>query len=67
MLRRQVLLNATATLSEFTGVVVRGVEAGTTKADALDIGERIDTRGLHTTGELRDKAESLIRVAAEDI
>jgi hypothetical protein len=49
------------------GVVVRGVEAGISKDDGLDIVERIDARGLHMTGELRDTAETLIREAAEDI
>lgn len=56
-----------ATVTGTIGVVVRGVEAGTTKADAIDIVERIDARGLHMTGELREKAESLIQEAAEDI
>jgi predicted nucleic acid-binding protein len=56
-----------ATVTGTVGVVVRGVEAGISKDDGLDIVERIDARGLHMTGELRDTAETLIREAAEDI
>ena len=56
-----------ATVTGTIGVVVRGVEAGISKDDGLDIVERIDARGLHMTGELRDKAESLIQEAAEEI
>ncbi|APE95069.1 hypothetical protein [Halodesulfurarchaeum formicicum] len=56
-----------ATVTGTIGVVVRGVKAGISKDDGLDIVERIDARGLHMTGELREKAESLIQETAEDI
>lgn len=56
-----------ATVTGTIGVVVRGVEAGISNEDGLGIVERIDARGLHMTGELRDTAETLIREAAEEI
>ncbi|MFB6114113.1 MAG: hypothetical protein ABEJ58_08440 [Halodesulfurarchaeum sp.] len=56
-----------ATVTGTIGVVVRAVEEGLSESAGLDILERIDSRGLHTTGELREKAESLIREAAEDV
>lgn len=55
-----------ATVTGTIGVVVRGVEAGISKDDGLDIVERLDARGLHMTGELRERAESLIREVAEE-
>lgn len=56
-----------ATVTETVGVVVCGVETGISKDDGLDIVERIDPRGLNMTGELRDKPETLIQAAAEEI
>lgn len=56
-----------ATVTGTIGVVVRAVEEGISAEDGLAILERIDSRGLHMTGELRDKAESLIREVADDI
>ncbi|MDZ7850547.1 MAG: hypothetical protein U5K70_06975 [Halodesulfurarchaeum sp.] len=55
-----------ATVTGTIGVLVRAVEAGVEEEDGLDILERIDSRGLHMTGELREKAESLIHEAAEE-
>lgn len=55
-----------ATVTGTIGVIIRAVEEGISEEEGLDILERIDSRGLHMTGELRDKAASLIREAAED-
>ena len=55
-----------ATVTGTIGVVVRAVDEGLSVSAGLDILERIDSRGLHMTGELRDKAESLIREASEE-
>jgi len=55
-----------ATVTGTIGVVVRAVEEGLSESAGLDILDRIDSRGLHMTGELREKAESLIHEAAED-
>ncbi|MFB6152682.1 MAG: hypothetical protein ABEJ27_00375 [Halodesulfurarchaeum sp.] len=55
-----------ATVTGTIGVIVRAVEEGVPESEGLDILERIDSRGLHMTGELREKAESLIHEGAED-
>ncbi|MFB6267136.1 MAG: hypothetical protein ABEI31_05715 [Halodesulfurarchaeum sp.] len=55
-----------ATVTGTIGVLVRSVGEGLPESAGLDILERIDSRGLHMTGELREKAESLIHEAAED-
>jgi predicted nucleic acid-binding protein len=55
-----------ATVTGTIGVLVRAVEEGLSESVGLDILERIDSRGLHMTGELRETAESLIHEAAED-
>lgn len=47
------------------GVVVRAVEEGLDATEAKALVRRIDSRGLHMTGELREKAYDLIESAAE--
>jgi predicted nucleic acid-binding protein len=47
------------------GVVVRAVAEGRlTEEEAKDLVRRLDSRGLHMTGELREKADELIEDAA---
>ena len=47
------------------GVVVRAVAEGDlTEQEARALVRRLDSRGLHTTGELREKADELIEDAA---
>ena len=49
------------------GVVVRAVAEGDlTEREAKDLVRRLDGRGLHTTGELREKADGLIEEAAQE-
>ena len=47
------------------GVVVRSVEEGLDREEAYTLVDRIDSHGLHMTGNLREKAYSLIDEAAE--
>lgn len=54
-----------ATVTGTIGVVVRAVEEGYAKDDARVLVRRIDSNGLHMTGELREKADALINHAAE--
>lgn len=47
------------------GVVVRAVAEGRlTEQEAKELVRRLDSRGLHMTGELREKADELIEDAA---
>lgn len=54
-----------ATVTGTIGVVVRAVEEGYARDDARALVRRIDSNGLHMTGELREKADALIDDAAE--
>jgi predicted nucleic acid-binding protein len=55
-----------ATVTGTLGVVVRNVADGELAADeAKDLVRRLDSHGLHMTGELREKADELIDDAAE--
>lgn len=47
------------------GVVVRAVEAGRSGAEGKAIVRRLDSHGLHMTGELRETAIDLVDAAAE--
>jgi predicted nucleic acid-binding protein len=53
-----------ATVTGTIGVVVRAVHEGMTAEDVKDLIREIDSRGLHMTGELREKAYKLIDDAA---
>lgn len=54
-----------ATVTGTIGVIVRATEAGMTEETAKRLVRRIDSHGLHMTGELREKAYDLIEGAAE--
>lgn len=54
-----------ATVTGTIGVLVRAVEEGYDERDAKTLLRRIDSNGLHMTGELREKAAQLIADAAE--
>ena len=54
-----------ATVTGTVGVIIRAVEDGLDREEAYTLVRRIDSHGLHMTGELRDKAYSLIDTAAE--
>lgn len=53
-----------ATVTGTIGVVVRAVDEGKSPEDAKALVRRIDERGLHLTGELRETAYDLIDEAA---
>ena len=53
-----------ATVTGTIGVVVRAVDDGLSSKSAHEVIDRIDSRGLHMTGSLREKAYSLIEDAA---
>ncbi|WP_248908822.1 hypothetical protein [Halocatena marina] len=53
-----------ATVTGTVGVIVRAVEEGYARDDARALVRRIDSNGLHMTGELREKADTLIDEAA---
>ncbi|OYR80477.1 hypothetical protein DJ71_04415 [Halorubrum sp. E3] len=53
-----------ATVTGTVGVVVRAVEKGLDREEAYTLINRIDSHGLHMTGDLREKAYSLIDNAA---
>lgn len=56
-----------ATVTGTIGVVVRAVEErGMTVEAGKDLVRRIDSHGLHMTGELRERAYSLVEAAAEN-
>lgn len=54
-----------ATVTGTVGVIVRAVEEGLDREEAYNLVRRIDSHGLHMTGNLREKAYSLIDDAAE--
>jgi predicted nucleic acid-binding protein len=54
-----------ATVTGTVGVVVRAVHEGMPADEAKDLIREIDSRGLHMTGELREKALELIDEAAD--
>ncbi|WP_435099034.1 hypothetical protein [Halorubrum sp. N11] len=54
-----------ATVTGTVGVVVRAVEEGLDREEAYNLIRQIDSHGLHMTGDLREKAYSLIDDAAE--
>ena len=55
-----------ATVTGTVGVVVRAVHEGLDPDEAKDLIRRIDSRGLHMTGELRETAYRLIDEAAKE-
>jgi|APHM01.1.fsa_nt_gi Predicted nucleic acid-binding protein, contains PIN domain len=56
-----------ATVTGTIGVVVRAVSAGRLTADeGTELVRRLDSHGLHLTGELREQADDLIADAATD-
>lgn len=55
-----------ATVTGTIGVVVRAVEEGISAEEGKELVRRIDSHGLHLTGELRDTAYDLIEDAASD-
>jgi hypothetical protein len=55
-----------ATVTGTVGVLVRGVrERELSAEDGKELVRRVDSRGLHMTGELREKAYELVEDAAE--
>jgi predicted nucleic acid-binding protein len=55
-----------ATVTGTVGVIVRAVEEhGMTAEEGKDLVRRVDSHGLHMTGELREKAYDLVEEAAE--
>lgn len=54
--------NVTGTI----GVVIRAVTEGLTASDGKDLVRRIDSHGLHMTGELREIAYQLVEESAEN-
>ena len=55
-----------ATVTGTIGVVVRAVSAGRITADeGTELVRRLDSHGLHLTGELREQADDLIAEAAD--
>ena len=54
-----------ATVTGTVGVIVRAVESGLDEREAKELVRRIDSHGLHMTGELRERAYELIEAAAE--
>ncbi|ESS08406.1 MAG: putative nucleic acid-binding protein, contains PIN domain protein [uncultured archaeon A07HN63] len=56
-----------ATVTGTIGVIVRAVSAGRVTADeGTELIRRLDSHGLHLTGELREQADDLIADAATD-
>ncbi|WP_254537245.1 hypothetical protein [Halomarina litorea] len=62
---RTVTRGLDATVTGTIGVVTRAVEEGMDPKEAKDLVRRLDGHGLHTTGELREVADSLIDGAAD--
>lgn len=54
-----------ATVTGTIGVVVRAVHEGMDHDEAKELVRRLDSQGLHMTGELRDEAYRLVDEAAE--
>lgn len=56
-----------ATVTGTVGVIVRAVEdKDMTAEDGRELVRRVDSHGLHMTGELREKAYELVEEAAEN-
>lgn len=56
-----------ATVTGTVGVIVRAVEEyDMTAEEGKELVRRVDSHGLHTTGELREKAYELVEEAAEN-
>jgi predicted nucleic acid-binding protein len=55
-----------ATVTGTIGVVVRAVDEGRAPDEAKSLVRRLDSNGLHLTGELRETADRLIDEAAEE-
>lgn len=55
-----------ATVTGTIGVIVRAVYEGVPVAEGKELVKRIDSHGLHMTGELRETAYDLIEAAADD-
>jgi len=53
------------TVTGTIGVIVRAVDEGLPPEEGYTLVDRIDSRGLHLTGSLREKAYSLIDEAAD--
>ncbi|SFF90718.1 Predicted nucleic acid-binding protein, contains PIN domain [Halopelagius inordinatus] len=54
-----------ATVTGTIGVVVRAVHEGMDTDEAKELVRRLDSQGLHMTGELREKAYRLVEEPAE--
>lgn len=55
-----------ATVTGTVGVIVRAVtDRGMTSGEGKDLVRRVDSHGLHMTGELREKAYEMVEEAAE--
>lgn len=54
-----------ATVTGTIGVIVRAVEDGLSVSEGKALVRRVDDHGLHTTGELRERADELIEDAAD--
>ena len=55
-----------ATVTGTIGVVVRAVDEGSPPGEAKSLVRRLDSNGLHLTGELRETADRLIDEAAKE-
>lgn len=55
-----------ATVTGTIGVVVSAVHEGLSESEGKKLIRRIDGRGLHTTGELRETAYELVEAVAEN-
>ncbi|WP_255197353.1 hypothetical protein [Halorarius litoreus] len=64
---RTVAQSLGATVTGTIGVIVRAVEElGISEENGKDLVRRVDSHGLHMTGELREKAYELVEDAATD-
>lgn len=54
-----------ATVTGTNGVIVRAVHGGTPVDDGKELVRRVDSHGLHLTGELRETAYALVEEAAK--
>lgn len=63
---RTVAENLGATVTGTIGVVVRAVHEGMSPDEAKELVRRLDSQGLHMTGELRETAYRLVDEAAKE-
>lgn len=56
-----------ATVTGTIGIIVRAVSEELTASEGKSLVRRVDSNGLHMTGELREKASQLIEDAATEI